>query len=247
MRGRRRRRRWYWLPTLGREGPSGGQFDDVYWDEFAAVNIPANASSAVQVQDFAPDFPKDSGTGTPTDNMSDFLTSAYMLRRIVGNVYVHPVSTSLGSQPNIVRAWLITYAIFVGRAEEANQNLTPIGSATNFDVRANYGPQFVDNVREPYIFHRNWLIGQAANITTAAGDASPRFPPTNAGYGSNFEGTFVDQRTLRRIDGDNRLFHIVQARNYPLNASNDGVSTFTVTCALRILGRPIRPAKSGAM
>lgn len=240
---RRRKRRWYWLPPQGLDGAGAAAAEAVYWDSFI-VPLPAAGGAGTVIRDFTFDHPPDIGSFAASDPMSLFLQKGYMLRRIVGNVYIHLEATSAGGSGTGIQAAAVTYAAFIAR--ESDRIVTPAGAEGGFpDSVENFGPQFVDNSTEPFIFHRNWVIGNNEAVGFGGLKAS-KFPPNNALYGSAFEGTFVDQKTLRRVDGDNRLWHVVQARHYPLNTTHDGSANIVVTTMLRILGRPISPAKSGA-
>jgi len=252
---RRRRRRYFWLPELGRTGIGAAGEDDVYWDLFGVV-LNSTGASEIAINDITFDIPKDNtNAGTVvTDPMSDFLRSGYMLRRVVGNVYLSlDVSTS-GSGGGSIKAAIVTYGIFVARAGEnpiGAFDAPPIGTeaagaAVVINQKTQYGPQHIDNVREPFLFHRNWVLGNRDVAASIPGFGQAAFPSNNAGYGSAFEGTFIDQKTLRRVDGDNRLYHTLQVRTYPLNAIHNGAASVTGTVALRFLGRPISTAKRGA-
>jgi len=240
---RRRRRRFYWLPTQGIAGVGGAESEAVSWDEFI-VPIPSGGGNGTSILDVTFDQPPELGGVAVTDPMANFLRSGYMLRRVVGNVFVHIEAASNGSASTGIQGAAVTYAQFVARAEE--DAVRPIDSATNTARALEYGPQTFANVREPYLLHRNWVIGHG--LAGGFGGLGTQFyPKTNAGYGSAFEGTFIDQRTLRRIDGDNRLWHVVQVRHFPFNTTHDGVANVVVTCMLRYLGRPASASKSGTM
>jgi len=240
---RRRRRRWYWLPTQGIAGIDALDSEATYWDSFV---VPINQTGVenIVIRDFTFDSPFDVDDAAANDPMSLFLRSGYMLRRVVGNVYVHLEATSAGGSGTGVQAAAVTYAMFVAREDQAT--VQPPGTTSVAFASQNYGPQHVNNVREPYIFHRNWIIG-FPNATGFANLSNRLYPPTNAGYGSAYEGSFVDQKTLRRIDGDNRLWHCIQVRHHPFNTTHDGAVNLVATVMLRILGRPITAAKSGTM
>jgi len=240
---RRRRRRFYWLPTQGIAGVGGAESEAVSWDQFV-VPIFATGGQATTILDVTFDQPPELGGIAVTDPMANFLRSGYMLRRVVGNVFCHIEATSNGGAGTGIQAAAVTYAQFVARAEE--DAVRPIDSATNTARSLEYGPQTFANVREPFLFHRNWILGHG--LAGGFGDLQAlAYPQNNAIYGSAFEGTFVDQKTLRRIDGDNRLWHCVQVRHFPFNTTHDGTANVIVTCMLRYLGRPATASKSGTM
>jgi len=243
MARRRRRSRFQWLPTQGLLGTDGftPQTEHVSWDEFV-INPPNSSSTIGEIRDVTFDVPRDNSlTSTNTEtSMSDFLRSGYLLRRVVGNVFVH-FSNTQGVGGDDLGGVIVTYAMFVARADEVPDAIRPIGSNGTAEIIQNYGPQNADNVREPYIFVKNWVLGNQSLLSARPTSGVVRFPITNASYGSAMEGTFLDQKTLRRVDGDNRLWHIVQARGYPLGeVHSTGSPEVVLTACLRYLGRPSR-------
>jgi len=245
---RRRRTKYQWLPLQGRNGPTGlGDENDTYWDEFI-VSVPTNGGVNSTIIDVTFDTPQDVRTVATTDPMDNFIRTGYILRRVVGNVYVHSIISNNGSV-NPISGCAVTYGMFVARADEESEAggaPQPIGATTQAQINANYCPQGVDNVREPWLFHRNWVLGAAARAGAAPGDGLAHFPTNNGAYGSAYDATFVDQKTIRKIEGDNRLWHIVSVRNLPINALHDGANQITVTVMLRLLGRPARTRQRGA-
>jgi len=240
---RRRRRRWYWLPNRGIAGASGAvdQTEKTSAD-FLVVNLNTNGTVATAIDSVTFDNPQDTSlAGAGADQpMADFLRNAYMLRRIVGNVFVHPIVASAAEGYAGV---FCTFGMLVARADEIADGAIPIGTFTQAEINQNYGPQHTDNVREPYIFRRSWILStprQDANV------GPEHFPATNAGYGSAYEGTFVDQKTLRRIDGDNRLWAVFSARTYPVGSAHSATVSYTAFFDFRYLARPTSTAKSGA-
>jgi len=175
------------------------------WDELT-VTVPQSGLVTAAIVDVTFDSPMDTSVGTATVQtpMSDFLRSSYMLRRICGSIFVSLTNTA-GIGADDASAVAVTYALFVARSDETNDNAIPIGAGNQAEINQNYGPQQADNVREPYIFQRSWILGNQSLFAARPTVGAVRFPFNNAGYGSAYEGTFVDQKTLRRVDGDNRL------------------------------------------
>lgn len=216
----------------------------MFWDEFN-VNVNQNGTVTSSILDVTFDFPRDTAlASTAVDSpMAEFLRGAYMLRRVVGSVFVS-LSLPLGIGADDLTGAAVTYGLFVARADEVNDNAIPIGAGNQAEINQNYNPQNNENVREPYIFQRSWILG-TNNVASRPGEGAIRFPMNNAGYGSAMEGTHVDQRTLRRIEGDNRLWHIVSVRNYPLREVHTTGNPFVrVNTALRFLGRPASMARA---
>jgi len=243
---RRRRRRFLWLPTLGISGSgTNPEQNQVSYDSFT-VTVPVDGQVNSIIKDVLPDHPADitTGPGSPvTANMADFLRTGYMLRRIVGNVFSHLTITASGTLP--LNAVIVTYAMWVARIDELEAGgLLPIGAQTGGAAIENYDPQFIDNVREPYIFVKNWVFGNILRRASGLGEAT--FPMNNGEYGSAMEGTFMDQKTLRRVDGDNRLWHSVSVRRYPIGdfTAGDFTALVNLTSCLRYLGRPATMART---
>lgn len=209
------------------------------WDEFT-VTVPQSGLANSAIRDVTFDFPRDEALASigVDQPMADFLRSSYMLRRICGNVFVS-VSNVTGVGGDDLSAVAVSYAMFVARADEVNNHAIPIGAGNAQEIQQNYNPQSALTVREPYIFVKNWILGNSSLFAARPTSGPVRFPQTNATYGSAMEGTFIDQKTLRRISDDNRLWHIVSVRGYPLReVHTTGNLVVTVNPALRYLGRP---------
>jgi len=247
MARRRRRRKFSWLPTQGLLGAAGGvaQVEHVSWDGFIVPASPAG-TTFVDIRDVTFDVPADlaiPSTSTQTP-MADFLRSGYMLRRVCGNVFVD-LSNESAVGGDDLSAVAVTYAMFVARADENVDNTLPIGAGTLAEAIQNYGPQNGDNVREPFIFVKNWILGNNSLFAARPTSGAVRYPQTNAGYPGGMEGTFLDQKTLRRIDGDNRLWHCVQTRGFPLGQIHTtGNINISVSTQLRFLGRPVAMSRT---
>jgi len=239
---RRRRRRFFWLPNLGIAGSTSGlaQDEKMSWD-FLTVTIPGNGTVNTSITDVTFDDPSDTSAAGTTANrpMADFLRSGYMLRRVVGHLFVNfePITAV-----ELIQAVACTFGLFVARADETNDNQIPIGAGNQSEINQNYGPQNNDNVREPYLFRRSWIIGNP--LATAVGPS--RYPPTSADYPSGLDGSFVDQKTLRRVDGDNRLWAVFSARTFPIGLAHSGNAQMRATFDFRYLGRPISYSKKGS-
>lgn len=242
---RRRKRRYLWLPAQGIAGAAAENptLNGLYGGDFFDINIPNDGTVVTVTRDITFDQPpEETNTGAINVNtpMAVFLRSAYMLRRVVGHLFASIFNIDPGADD--INACIATYGMLVARADEADPT-RPVLAATNGERTVNYSPQHVDNLVEPYIFQRTWVLGNAQRRTAAPGVNGVQFPSTNAQYGSAREGTHLDAKTMRRVDGDNRLWHVVSVRTYPVGTvSTTSTTRFSLTTQLRLLGRatPLR-------
>lgn len=165
----------------------------------------------------------------------------YIVRRIVGKCW-HVVSNE-GDPENFAfpPAALITMGIFVARTEDEDPTNYgfPIGATT--DVVRNYSPQYPNNIREPWMFRRTWLLGNNAMFLNSSNEklAYAQFPPTNSQAPSSLDGPHIDAKSARRVHGDERLWMVVETRAWP---PPSGPSTYdldghmTTTWDFRVLG-----------
>lgn len=223
MAKRRGRRRGVWFPTLGTIG-SGEVADDDDAGIFGQITIVGTDSeeSSVFLTDLTFDKPiEDELDSTVPEgrSMADIIGSEYILRRIVGKLFIG-LDASAPNQAGPLGA-LCTAGFFVARAEDsstegAGQGL-PIGSETLVERRENYSPAAVSTIREPWIWRRKWILGnkgrEAGNVF--GGLIVPQvanYPPTTAQYGSVMDGPHIDAQTVRRVSQDDRLFFALAVR-----------------------------------
>lgn len=250
---RRRRRRYTWLPNLGAgSGFTGGDLAG----RQITLGVPANGSPNIITVPLTFDFPQegtDPGVTTATP-LADFIGNEYIIERIVGNMF-YSLSAAATEPLNSGAAVLVTAGLFVARAEDANPEI-PVGSAFAADELRNYSPQFTDNIREPWMFRRTWILGHQFAVHTT-GQLTVRtdlvgvvplsatlyaYPMSNVFYGTAVGGPFVDVKSSRRVGQDERLFWVTTAQNFPV----DSVQTATVLNLTgffdyRILGQLIKP------
>jgi len=247
---RRRKKRFYWLPVQGINGSTGSgvPLGESFAGDFFTSAVQVGGGVDVLIRDITFDAPigtDQTAEITQQSGMERFLRSAYLLRRVVGHIFVECNDLSPGADDP--GGLMVTYFMCVARTEAGDFTL-PAGGTTAAERRVNFNPQQVDNIREPYLFQRTWVLGNPTRRAAAPSSAAVQYPHTNAGYGSAREGTHVDCRTLRRIDGDNRLWHGIAFRTYPIGAvSTTGGMTVQCTTFLRLLGRPTTQTKSGTM
>lgn len=205
MRRRRSKPRVVWLPpdptnrvtfdgTLSNvdQAAQGGlslQFAGAYNSgEFVGAAIPL-------VGDFGNAEDSIIGQAGSSTSLSDMFNSGYRLRRIVGSIFCCLQQQGAdvgGSQGNV----MVTAGIQVMRVD-------PTGIPTGASKAP---PDTYENATNPWIWRRSWAL----NNGLGPGYQFPLGPGNNAGYGSVREGTFVDQKTVRIIGPDERLFMCLQ-------------------------------------
>ena len=157
----------------------------------------------------------------------------------------------LRNAANLGRAILVTSGVFVARADDLTPN-EPVGASVLADELRNYSPASNDNIREPWMFRRVWLLGAgptpsepALAIPTSA-VATPEirtinaYPPSNVWYGTAAGGPFVDIKAARRVRQDERLFWVTSAQNFPTGTATSGTFTVVGMFDYRILGQLVR-------
>lgn len=189
---RKRRPKVSWLPTFGTE--YGGFASSV---RSVGIVVEGDGEHTVGVVPLTWDYPFDPNVALVQEtSMADFIGSAYLLRRIVGKAFVMMVpQTDPPNNPNYI---MTAMGIFVARADDVNPQV-PIGYATG-NVES-YDPLSDTNSREPWIWRRNWLLGNFDNGVLDAPQSNMLY-----GYQSALDGPHVDAKTRRFVNDDNRLF-----------------------------------------
>jgi len=252
----RRRRKYTWLPNLG-TGSAVNSDRDHPGREFLLSVTAANNSIIVPVTF---DVPQEViSTGEPTDTpLSEIIGNEYIIERIVGNIFVNTANAGdPGAQSFAAR---VTAGFFVARADQANPD-APIGSAVLADETRNYSPAFIDNIREPWMWRRVWLLGKGpvpvataggsgvvGSVTTTAGGTATdpgqtttsAYPCSNVYYGTAVGGPFFDIKSSRRVGQDERLFFILAAQSFPIDTVITETFVLNALLDLRILGAIVK-------
>lgn len=219
---RKRKTRYQWLLPTGTVGPAADT-DDTSSGRALAVNQQANATSSIAIVDLLNDTPSEDVEfgGATLLTMASSTQNEYFIKRIVGKIFIQNSSLATGAD-----AVLVGFGIFVARAGDFNdfagaENL-PIGPNTATANVDNYSPLGTNNIREPWIWRRTWVLGNPAQRPSAAGFAE--YPQNTALYGSVLDGPHVDAKTARRVRDGERLWGVLAARAFPLNTAS-GLST----------------------
>jgi len=218
---RRRRFRGTWLPNLG----SFVSDTDNSAGRRLSVDVAANGNTTVGVIPLVLDHPQEPDLLPQDAGLNDFVGNEYVIRRIVGKVFVQLNTFGLDGNTLYDRPVVVTAGLFIARASDdsdAGAGDLPIGGLGA--LVNNYRPDNVNTIREPWIWRRQWVLGDpgaqifATESTDGLQPATLRswgWPSTNAHYGSIQDGPHLDAKTRRRVTSDDRLWFAVEARNFP--------------------------------
>lgn len=228
---RRRRFKGTWLPNLGTVDTQASDEIITAGKDIELDISSVNLKPIVGVIPLTQDAPQENQIFTPDVPLVYFIGNGYALRRIVGKVFADFRTSVVPTTENMVAggqppAALVTCAFFVARAgdDDENQDLPIDGLATDGLLR-NYNPDTPDCIREPWIWRRQWILGNPLvkeflddNPATASfntGLIAAYYPPNTSSYGSVSDGPHIDCRTRRRVSSDDRLWFAAVAQPYP--------------------------------
>lgn len=229
---RRRRFKPLWFPPLGARD---SVVDDQHFTGGTTFQIPVLASGEPQFNFLPVTFDQgqenilqQSAAGN-TVTLADLMSSAWRLRRMVGNVFATYQLTGIGASD--VASGQQPGALFAMGAIVLAQDAS--GAPANADFPS---PLNRDDYTDPWIWRRQWLLGQDQS-PNRNGAGSPvggfrivggalldeaacfaNFPNTNTKYGSVREATYIDQKTNRVIGPEERLFLIFATHGMPLTS-----------------------------
>lgn len=226
---RKKRAKYTWLPMVGFQDDNNLEESVFVGQSTLGVLAGTPIRSQTDVRPLVLDLPQEAVHPGAIDSLSDLIGSDYICKRIVGSIWA-AYNTPVANTP---ASCIVTVGIFVARVDSAIPIL-PIGAAVPADLQENYSPLGMNNAREPWMFHRSWMLGQP-NSTSVTLNPFRNAPITNADYGELRSGPHVDCKSARRIRGDERLFIACQATNI----IGDGAATgdVIVQWSLRALGQ----------
>jgi len=154
---RRKRARYTWLPTWGQDRGEGEPTIQTYQTVNVTVSSEASSFGVVGLLE---DFPTEDESAFAQQSMADLIGSDYVVRRIVGKMFVHAEYNNTAdfnaySQPPV----MVKAGIFVARADSAQSNNVPVGW-TSSNAQDNYNPFNRLTQREPWLWQRSWVLGQ---------------------------------------------------------------------------------------
>lgn len=258
---RRRKTRYQWLENLGTTGPVGEDVDDTTSGrDFGTLQAQVTGGSQWRVLPLLADEPSDDAT--PPVTMVNSFQWDYIIKRIVGKVFIeYQVNTT----DALVGQVLTTFGIFVARCDDEQAgvgfNTAPVGTGTiaanatavrpttalASNATLNYNPVNVDNIREPWIWRRQWILGdRIGGAQGIANSAAFTYPNCTTDYGSIQDGPHVDAKTARRVRDDERLFAIWTVRSYPVTSNPGAAATLRCWFDYRVLGAARKHRQKGA-
>lgn len=256
-----------WLPNLGSFLTSNSQFSHSQIP--AVISVPADGSPTTVITEVTLDsVVNQEGPGGTIDfssNLGNLIANEYFLRRIVGNIFVgFDAQRESDGDPSQAQAVQVGAGLFIARAASETTDgtgSTPVESATETERWNNYGPFALGTIREPWIWRRQWILGNpahrarfeavaaaaSANLATASNQVGGgyMFPSTNVEYSMGADA-HIDQKTLRRVGNDNRLWLAISAHNLALAEavqSFGAIVRLWTFADLRMLGQ-LRRAKN---
>lgn len=266
-----RRKRPLWFPIIPAAGPD--QSGDNFNARVFALSVAPNGVTTPLIFPVIPDKQVDAddlGAGTP-GQLIQHLGNSYELERIVGKIFLG-VGASEDAGVGEIKPKIIQVGCGFFVARQADEDAgggadLPIGAPTAAEQVENYSPLSEDTMREPWIWHRTWLmhtgrvpgnIAQALPFmgaiapAVAGGSRLPGLPSTNVNYGAEVDGPHIDARSGRRVGGDERLYFAVAARALDvilnIGPTPDQVALDAVKGVLqiRVLGWPRTARKRSA-
>lgn len=235
---RRRRQSVTWFPTLGTAGINP---PDDFAGRVGILNI--SSTTTVTTQLILPvtfDTPVETEQATTADPMVSLVGSEYLLRRIVGKIFIG-IDGQDGSETRVQTGVLVTCGWFVARAGDVNgtgSTDVPIGSTnTALTDTALYGPQHPDVIREPWMWRRSWVLGTPSipQIINGQFPAFAGFPNNNVLYGSVSDGPHFDVKVKRRVSSDDRLWWVIQGRQIADSGQEVPIGTSGATTTATVL------------
>lgn len=250
---RRRRSRPLWFPPLGAGFTAGSpEVEDFTGGSTFQIQVPADKtiSSAFLPVTFDTGQENElavSGAGGSV-TLADLMSSAWRLRRMVGNVFATYQITgeaALDPAPSVPVACVFSVGAMV-LAQDAS------GAPANQDFPAGVRR---DDYTDPWIWRRVWLLGCGQKILrqntsppnlygirpsfAALADEEAvfaNFPRSNTDYGYVAGGPHIDQKTNRVIGPEERLFLLFSTKALPLGHTYTTDAFVTGYFEFRLLG-----------
>lgn len=223
-----------WLPNTGHQATGADQFivgSNAVGPTFGAGGLNTTINSLTL------DYPADAvraGAVQPL-SLSDYQGSGYRLRRVVGKFFCGiDQDVGDGQGNSYPEAALVAAGLIVLRVDSTTG--APLNATAN-----DYSPLNLDNVQDPWIWRRTWMLSNFQGFAGGGGahTAYSYYPITNAEYGSVKDGPHLDQKTARRVSDEERLFLVVSTV-YPSGLAADVAGTVRWVFDYRILASPLR-------
>lgn len=225
------------MPTLGgivehgesAKGNTAFGFEIPINNDSTVANI--NVISLVPDETFLPDQ-----ANASSQTLRDFTEGQdWFLKRVVGKCWV---AASQGpAAVNQITSWAhvaVACALFVARAQDDNAELPDL-------TVDEYDPWNSQNVRQPWIWRRSWVLSDNEVTNTGNTHYPWDFMNSNLIVSSSLDGPHIDAKTARRIRREERLWFVASCVPFT-NFLDDGgaVSNSTLKVSVnldyRILG-----------
>jgi len=162
---------------------------------------------AVGPRPLIPDFTQEqfpaAAVGDQQASLHDIASgNAWLLQRIVGKIHIQCIAGAAQSPADQV--WnnvYVTFGLLVARADDDLQSVCDLTALES-------EPQNIDNMMNPWIFRRSWILGNPS------GDGQQWFPTSTAEYGSVADGPHIDSKVKRFISREHRLWMVCTGRGF---------------------------------
>lgn len=226
---RRKRPAVAWLPVLGQGEQSARSY------VASSTGVLTGGAISTTIHALLPDYPAEAAANVQVQSLADYEESGYRLRRIVGKFFV-AYDQDLGVDGVTVypESVLVAAAFIVLKVEPSTG--APLQAATPL----NYSPLLKENVRDPWIWRRTWLLSDSFANGGQVETGMSEFPRTNAEYGSAFDGPHIDARTARRVSAEERLFLVVSTQTPGNQLTDNTAGRIRYVMEARYLTSPLR-------
>lgn len=234
---RRRKQKYTWFPILGTilDGTAGEVHKNFII--LQASPTPDSTTQPTEGQDLnvvalVPDYTLEFGGSDLSISLNDYVQgNDWFLKRLVGKIHVSWTAPTVEEEGTAWPQCLVTVGFMVARSQDTAEN--------TIDLQApEYDPQNVDNIRQPWLWRRTWLLG---NPNTGDYPVLGGGLPANNYVGSVAEGSHIDSKVSRRILKEQRLWAVMSVMGISeagLEVTGNGGDQGHVTAImdLRILG-----------
>jgi len=222
---RRRKPAVAWLPHV----QHNAQAPQVGWWISSFTVAAAQNTIGTSIFTMLPDYPAEAiRQAGDLPSLADFEGSAYRLRRIVGKLFIGLDQTITQAPDSRPKNALIGAGFIILKVDENTG--APINPTAN-----SYSPLDNNNLRDPWIWRRTWMLTNdfSNNLTE-----DYEFPRSTTDYGSVLDGSHIDQKTARRVSDEERLFFVISTVNPGLSTTLAGGGTFILD--YRVIASPMR-------
>lgn len=239
--GRRfRRKGGIWLPTLGTRWTGGEETYHESAFQIFTSQVPNSRTFGPVISTYAivPDFsfqPSEAPAGRQATLNDRTSGNSWFLDSIVGNIFLKAYDFSQDEgQWNYVQ---VAAGFFVSRSDD-------LSDAGPDLYEEELDPMNVDNIQNPWIWRRMWILSNPAGTGVMRDD----FPISNAEMAAP-SGPFVQTKAKRIIRREHRLWFTIAAMGW----NGESISTVPLSTQpavagiadLRVVGRTVSNARGG--